>query len=234
MAPVRAGFSRRAPWLAALAVLAACDGSGGASSARPRADGLNEHVPAVVATYRADGTHRYHWPRTGTWLGNPRPITYAGEVFAEGDPEGRCHCSGLTFAVFLAAWERACRAVGREPVLPGVPDLAALRRLQRAWFGEGGDRRTLSTALVEGGLGEDVPDPLDARAGDFLQLWRHSGSGHSAVFLSWVREGDVLVGVRYWSTQSSTGGIGVAEERFGTSGRAVKRDELRVCRAHGP
>ena len=71
----------------------------------------------------------------------------------------------------------------------------------------------------------------EAEAGDFVQLWRHSGSGHSCIFRAWVRDDDdEIVGLRYWSTQSSTDGIGERVERFGTAGSAVKRDELYIVR----
>ena len=66
--------------------------------------------------------------------------------------------------------------------------------------------------------------------GDFVQLWRHDGSGHSVIFLDWVRDGEALVGLRYWSTQTTTNGIGEAVERFGTEGRAIDRAAFHLCR----
>ena len=54
------------------------------------------------------------------------------------------------------------------------------------------------------------------------------------VFLGWVREKKKIVGIRYWSTQSSTKGIGERTERFGTSGSTVKKDELYVVRVGRP
>ena len=200
----------------------------------PAPGDFNAHVLVVADSYPTDGTHRYHWPKRGTWIGNTRRLLYDGQVLAEGDPQGRCHCSGLTFEVFLRAWERWAQASGRPYRIPGL-DLAGVKRFQRAWFGAGGDRATLHTALTERDLGRRVTDLAKARPGDFVQLWRHSGSGHSVVFRGWERdeEGRIL-GIRYWSTQSSTNGIGERTERFGEDGSTVKRDELYVVRVGRP
>ena len=69
-----------------------------------------------------------------------------------------------------------------------------------------------------------------ARAGDFVQLWRRSGSGHSVVFLSWVRKGGKIVGLRYWSTQPSTNGIGVSAEYFDRGRAPLDRKRFYLCR----
>ena len=192
---------------------------------------FRRHLLAILETYPTDGTHGYHWPRPddGRWLGNTRKLAYAGTVLAEGDPEGRCHCSGLTFEVFLRAFERWCREAD-QPFRILDFDVADVRRLQREWFGTSGDRKTLHTAVTKNGLGRRISSWEDAQAGDFVQLWRHSGSGHSCVFRTWIREEEEIVGLRYWSTQKSTKGIGERVEHFGTDGSAVKRDELYVVR----
>jgi len=217
----------------ALLLLAGCEDEEGGDGAPtlPETTAFHEHVRAVMATYPQDGTHGYHWPRPddGSWLGFTRTILYAGEILGRGDPQGRCHCSGLTLEVFLRAWERWCTAKGRPYRILDL-DLAGVRRFQRQWFGTSGDRATLCTALVENGLGFRVTDREAARKGDFVQLWRHSGSGHSCVFLDWVREDGRIVGLSYWSTQRATNGIGEREERFGEDGSSVKADELYVVR----
>lgn len=192
---------------------------------------FQRHALAVIDSYPTDGTHGYYWPRPdkGGWLGNTRRLAYAGVVLAEGDPRGRCHCSGLTFEVFLRAWERWCEETERPARILDL-DVADVRRLQREWFGTSGDRKTLLTAITKNHLGRRIERWKDAQAGDFVQLWRHSGSGHSCVFRAWIREDEKIVGLRYWSTQKSTQGIGEREERFGESGAAMKRDETYVVR----
>ena len=195
---------------------------------------FNDDVLAIAATYPTDGTHGYHWPKKGSWLGITRDLHYDGALFAEGDPRARCHCSGLTFEVFLRAWQRRAER-GDASARIRDWDAESLRRFQGQWFGVTGDRATLHTALVSNALGRRVTDREEARPGDFVQLWRHSGSGHSAVFRGWERDGTGhITGIRYWSTQGSTNGIAVKTESFGTEGSTVKPDELYVVRVTVP
>lgn len=197
----------------------------------PLPGALRPFVLEVIAGYPTDGTHRYHWPRSGGWKGNTKDLRYAGSLLCAGDPKGRAYCCGLTFEVFFEAWRLWCAHRGR-PFRIARMDRAAVRRLQGQWFGSAADRSCLRTALVEGGLGTRLDEARwhEARPGDFLQLWRNSGSGHSVVFLAWVRKGGRIVGIRYWSTQKSTRGIGEREERFGSGRQALKRDEFYLCR----
>jgi hypothetical protein len=228
--------ARRATFAFAL-LLGAC----GARATRPpptasNDSAFNDHVLAVLRSYPTDGTHGYHWPKDEpgapqAWRGNARTLTYAGEVLGAGDPQGRCHCSGLTFEVFLQAWMAHARASGRPERIRDL-DLAGVRRLQSQWFGSPADKTTLRTALVENGLGVQLTDLEEARPGDFVQLWRHDGSGHAAIFLAWDRApGGAITGIHYWSTQASTQGIGERSERFGEGPRDVRRDMLYICRA---
>lgn len=196
----------------------------------PASGALNAVVLDALRAYPTDGTHRFHWPKGDPWRGTTRTLTYAGEVLCAGDPEGRCYCSGLTFEVFLEAWLTWARSHGLPERVAGL-DLAGLKAFQSRWYGTDGDRQTLRTALKTSGLGHDVKDWETARPGDFVQLWRHDGSGHCAVFLAWERDAhSAISGLSYWSTQKATNGIGERTERFGDVGRAVKRDETYVVR----
>lgn len=219
-------------------LLAAC-GQQPSPAARadvPASGELNAYVLEALRAYPTDGTHGYHWPKDEPgapqpWRGNTRTLRYAGQVLAEGDPQGRCHCSGLTFEVFLSAWMAWARATGWPERVVDL-DLEGLRRLQTQWFGSPQDRSTLRTALVESGLGTQLDDLEQARPGDFVQLWRRDGSGHAAIFLAWERAADgTRAGLRYWSTQKSTNGIGERVERFGDAPHDVKTDEFYLCRA---
>jgi hypothetical protein len=228
---------RLATGLLALLVLAACreappKETAPAEAAFPAPGELNAYVVDVLRTYPTDGTHRYWWPKTGPWSGNARTIRYDGEVLFEGDPEGRCYCCGLTFEVFLQAFEAWCQDHGRPYRIPGY-GADEVRAFKDDWFGSNGNRQTLFNAVTSRGLGRRVEDWDDARAGDFVQLWRHSGSGHSVVFLDWVRDDGEIVGLRYWSCQGSTDGIGERVERFGEDGSSMKRDEFYLVRIGG-
>jgi len=198
------------------------DDAPGAEAPEP----LNPWVLEVLREYPLDGTHAFHWPRSGTWEGTTRDVVYAGERLTRGDPEGRCYCCGLTFEVYVRALLRAHEG---EPA-PGV-DAALLHELRLRFFGdsEAGERRRLVQFGLESlGLGRAVPHE-EARAGDFVQFWRHSGSGHQAVFVNWIYRGGEVVGLTYWSTQGSTRGIGYRSEMIGPDG--VKADEIYLARA---
>ena len=211
--------------------------SAAAAAAVPAPGELNPLVIEVLRRYPTDGTHRYWWPRGGEaakWRGCTKDLEYGGEVIAAGDAQGRCYCCGLTFEVLLDAWRLWCERAER-PFRIDRMMAADVRRLQTQWFGSAKDRTCVRTALVENALGFEVEDWHDARPGDFVQLWRTNGSGHSVVFLEWVREAEEIVGIRYWSTQKATAGIGEREERFARQGHAgVRADELWLCRVGRP
>ena len=67
-------------------------------------------------------------------------------------------------------------------------------------------------------MGREITDFEEAQEGDFVQLWRHSTSGHNPLFVNWIRNSsNVITGVRYWGSQGSTNGIGYNTESFGVS-----------------
>lgn len=195
----------------------------------PRLGELNPFVVEVMLEYPTDGTHPYYWPKTGKWRGCTRDLVYDGQVVSEGDPKGRAYCCGLTFEVFLEAWRRWCVSKKRPFKIADL-DVAGVRRLQKQWFGSARDKTCVRTALVDNALGVRITDWKQARRGDFVQLWRHSGSGHSVVFDSWIKTKGKIVGLRYWSTQKSTKGIGFRVEFFGTKGQSLDRETFYLCR----
>ena len=84
-------------------------------------------------------------------------------------------------------------------------------------------------------MGERVTDWADIRPGDVLQFWRHSGSGHNNLFVEWVYDGDgEIAGVTYWSTQSSTDGVGYNTEYFGTGGSSIDPSSFFAARVYMP
>lgn len=196
----------------------------------PPGEQLNPYVLDVVHSYPLDGSHGFHWPKSGSWEGTTRDVVYAGRKLTQGDPERRSYCCGLTFEVYV----RALLAAGKGPT--SAVDGDTLHELRLRFFGDSKivrERRKLAQWGLESlGLGHAIVDLEDARAGDFVQFWRHGGSGHSAVFVNWVRRQGEIAGLTYWSTQSTTQGIGYHTEWIGP--KAVKRDEIYVGRAHWP
>lgn len=192
-------------------------------------DALNPFVVEILEGYPTDGSYGYYWPKEGTWEGTTQEVVYAGTRLTQGDPQNRSFCCGLTFEVYV----RALLLAGKGPV-PGV-SAETLHELRLRFFGDSavGERRRLCQFGLESlGLGEAVVDLEQAQPGDFVQFWRHSGSGHSAIFRGWVREGGRITGLEYWSTQSTTQGIGTNTESIGEGG--IKRDEIYLGRAKWP
>lgn len=189
---------------------------------------LNEHVLAVVQSYPLNGQHRYHWPKSGGWKGVTQDVRWGERVLAKGDPEGRCYCCGLTYEVYVRA---LLHAGGGKP-LPSI-DGDTLAEMLLRFFGDSKQaperRKLCQYGLSSLKLGWAITKLEDARAGDFVQFWRHSGSGHQAVFVNWIYKRGEIVGLTYWSSQGSTQGIGYHSEWIGPEG--IKRDEIYVGRA---
>jgi hypothetical protein len=118
-------------------------------------------------------------------------------------------CCGITFEVFF-------RLLDFYPPL-SVDDV---KKIQLYWYcdckTEHDNEKGALKAIVLHNLGERIENLDQAMAGDFIQFWRSGGSGHSVVFLEWIRCGSVIIGFRYWSSQSSTNGIGYNTEYFAT------------------
>ena len=92
--------------------------------------------------------------------------------------------------------------------------------IEAAWAPESADARVgegLSN-VVAAIVGRYPIDGTWLRRGDFVQMWSAGGGGHSAVFDRWERDGDTIVGVRYWSTHPMLAGVGCYTDPFGTYG----------------
>lgn len=177
---------------------------------------FNEYVLHALKSYPTNGTHQYYWPSSGGWAGNTKDLYYQGQLFSKGDSKGRCYCCGLTFEVFFDAYKKYCNDHGWQFDIKGFT-ATDLKKFRGLWFGADGNRKTLLNAVEKHNLGSAV-SLEDARPGDFVQYWRHSGSGHSVIFIGWRRDSqNKITGLEYWSTQKSTGGIGYRTETVSSS-----------------
>lgn len=195
---------------------------------------FNEKVLEMVADYPTDGSYGYYWPSGSDWAGTTQDIWYRGSQVAEGDSQNRSYCSGITWETFMRAWEEVDEAVDGDETINDmtVSDLGSFRTdwYVRDLWGDG-----VGIAVENYGIGERITDWDDVRPGDYVQIWRHSGSGHTFVFIDWLRDGDgEIEGVRYWSTQNSTDGIGYNEEYFGTSGSSLSPSHFYAARVYMP
>ncbi|MEM6995449.1 MAG: hypothetical protein AAF721_33375 [Myxococcota bacterium] len=194
---------------------------------------LDALVMAHVDRYPSDGTFAFHWPGPdwrGEWAGTTRDLAYRGEVIAHADDGARTHCCGVTFEVALDTLTDAY-----DGPVPGLSAMDAYR-MRLGFCGDDKSlprERLVVDALSEQGLGTPLSHD-DARAGDFVQLWRRDGSGHSAVFIAWLYdEGGEREGIQYWSSQAATGGIGYHVERF-AGRRGIDRKRVHFVRLHTP
>jgi hypothetical protein len=154
-------------------------------------------------------------PDGGTYLisgtGVPFDVVHKEVVIlAKGDT---VYCSGFTFATVVRAAQQ--RGLLEKKSVPEV------KTFQRNWYGAGGESEQLSgPALEKLGIGRRVSHD-EAVPGDFLQIWRTGGSGHSTVFTGWLEKDGKRIGVKYRSAQG--GGVGDKQERFSDSGGSVVR-----------
>jgi hypothetical protein len=172
---------------------------------------LRDTVIRLASARRGGG---YHWKGDGV----SRDITYDGRTVLRANPAGT-FCCGATLQVFLEAY--ALTVYGT--------DLAALqgrwfqdwppekfRALQQAWWGTDDAptndllpaeaRATIREkqvyhALPWTGFGTPVDDYHLLQRGDFVQFWRRSGSGHSAIFWGCDRDEAGRERFWYWSSQ---------------------------------
>ncbi len=158
----------------------------------------NKDVLQVARNYPNGG--KYLWKGSGT----PHPIIFKDETILKAG-EGGTYCSGFTFAVAMRV------AIDRGLLKDKSPD--EVRKFQKEWYGATGDtEKQAGPAMKNLNIGRSV-SAEEARPGDFIQLWRGK-SGHSAVFLNWVKLNGKIIGFQYRSTQKSTDGIGNKVEYF--------------------
>ncbi|MEZ6017083.1 MAG: hypothetical protein R3F49_18345 [Planctomycetota bacterium] len=189
--------------LAPLGALACAGPALGDSQRRQQGDAARRVLEAALS-FKSGGGYDTKWSGTGV----PDEITHAGErVLSKGT--GGTYCCGFTFAVAMQALAAGNALKGKS--------IADVRAFQKAWYGATKEtaERQCAQAVERLGVGREVPIE-DARAGDFMQLWRASDkpSGHSVLFLSWIELDGQRVGFNYLSSQGSTNGIGYNAEYF--------------------
>jgi len=198
----------------------------------PDSERFRKEILKVVETYPTDGTHKYWWPKSGTWAGITRDVKYKGQVVAKGDPEGRCYCCGLTWEVFMRALEQYNNGTTKKVFHDWTRE--KVDHFRHMWFGSDGNRECLRNAVLSYGVGFEITNKDKAKRGDFVQLWRYTGSGHSVIFDAWERnDKGEITGLKYWSTQKATDGIGYRTEPVGGE-KGIRLDETYIVRIGSP
>jgi hypothetical protein len=195
---------------------------------------LNPYVLRVIEAYPKDGSYPYRClfsePEYDIYNGVTQDLWYQGRVVAKAFPDGsRCsYCCGLTFEIFV----RAMKLRNEQKGLPiddfNGMDFYDLFNLLQLWYIEGqGD--SPQRGIVAYGLGPTITDWEDARAGDFCDFSRNNKTGHSVVFIDWVRDDDgAITGMKYFSS-NQRGGPGYATEYFSDSGGKLLREWVRLA-----
>jgi hypothetical protein len=186
-------------------------------SVLPEEAGFNQYVVEAIndwAMYPKDGTYFFCYQNPSCepdwvdiYFGMIHDTGYLGEILFEGT--GRCYCCGHTLEVFLDAYRRYQLDKGLPVTVPygGLTlDDVDIGPFYQHWFGFGVAKTSSSAnALEDAGIGMNLlPSEWEmAVTGDFMNISRSNGTGHAVIFVDWVRQGDEIVGIRYYGCNSS-------------------------------
>lgn len=196
------------------------------------ASDFNQLVLDLIETYPDDGTYSYYWPSSGNWSGSTRDLWYQDTLIADDGGYSSCYCSGITWELFVRAWQEWDRAHGGDGDDLNGLSASEVLDMRRDWYVRELDGPGPSIAMELTGTGHTVESFADWRPGDFVQIWRTSGSGHSVVFMGWLTDTDGnILGMDYVSCQGSTDGFGRNDEYFGPFSGAL--DPLKLYAGRG-
>ena len=200
---------------------------------------MNREIVAMYESYPTDGTYDYLW--YGGSYGVSQDIYYLGVLIAPTDASNTTYCSGITFETYVLASE-IYNSSYSHTYIGNILSSNEMENFRKRWYGVGWEtydpeKKLSAKAIPEWGLGEEITDFEDVQKGDSVQIWRSiSGSGHSVIFVEWVRDGvtQEIEGFTYWSSQGSTDGIGYNTEYFGDTYGEVDPDQFWVARMKKP
>ena len=193
--------------------------------------------PAKVAKdLQPLGKGPYKWVSGSS--GMPIDIYFKSEnpIFKK-PSDGSTYCTGYTFAVgFITCLNRG--------LLSDFTD-AGIKKMQEVW--NVGDAKTYPKLCVDAiannkfstskTLGKEVTVE-NAKEGDFCQIWRNTGSGHSVIVLEMIKKEGKIVGIKYYSSNSKINpntqrsGPGENTEYFSDSGGKVIRNKTYFARVN--
>lgn len=197
---------------------------------------LNNYVLDAIKTYPI-GEISYPYLLNNDYAdynGVTKNLSYQGKVLLKAHPSGNraSHCMGITFEVFFRAMQARNGKLGICPDDFNGMNWDNLFDMALNWFVASGYKKTnnIVIAVEAYGIGRGIKHLEDVRAGDFIDFNRVNGTGHTVVFIDWIKQADRIVGLRYWSSQGSTGGINYNEEYFSDSGGNVIRSPIYIAR----
>jgi hypothetical protein len=199
------------------------DGAAFLRAALPSLPEPNKSIVELMLDYPTDGSHTYWWPKTGGYDGCTTDVVVGGKTVMKGEPGARTFCCGLTLEVFYKYAASKPAVAAQLASNPG--------KFKGDWFCHNINSPGPLDALSSAKLGKKVTNLEEALPGDFVQLWRNDKSGHSVMFVNWLRDASgKRIGLQYWSTQTSTNGIGFSSEAFGNAPKQINIEHFSLTR----
>ncbi|UNC90649.1 hypothetical protein [Candidatus Contubernalis alkaliaceticus] len=187
---------------------------------------LNKYVLEIIKTYPiGPGNYPYLLNNDyANYNGVTTTLTYQGKTLLKAHPSGNrsSHCVGITFEVLFRALQERNRQLGIPVEDFNGMNWDNLHDFVLNWYAASGSKRTnnIVLAVEKYGIGKRITNLEDVQPGDFIDFDRENGGGHAVVFINWIKESDGrIIGLRYWSSQGSTGGINYNEEFFNVYGK---------------
>lgn len=179
---------------------------------------LNKYVLKVISTYKI-GNYPYLMNNDyNNYNGVTSTLVYQGRIIAKAHPSRNraCHCSGITFEVFFKAMQQRNRDLGISIDNFNGMTWEELHDFMLTWYVAKGKKSVsnIAVAVEKYGLGRRITNLEEAKAGDFIDFSRENNTGHTAVFINWIRDNGKIIGFKYWSSQESTNGINYKTEYF--------------------
>jgi chitodextrinase len=198
---------------------------------------LNSYVAKVISTYEI-GKYTYLLNNDyAHYNGVTQDIAYKGTTLLRANPDGSksSHCVGLTFEVFFKAMQARNINAGISKDNFNNMSSENMTDFMLTWYAALGTPKSqgdqLASAIEKYGLGTRITNLEEVRTGDFIDFSRTTSSGHTAVFINWIRDNNNIIGFKYWSSNVSTNGINYKEEYFSDNGNGtVDRSQLYIGR----
>ncbi len=188
---------------------------------------LNQYVLNTIKTYTI-GNYPYLLNNDYmNYNGVTMNLYYQNKLLLKAHPSGSkaSHCVGLTFEILLRAMQERNKALGISADDINGMSYKNMYDMALIWFVSSGNKKTnnIQIAVEKYGIGRGIYNLNDAKAGDFIDISRENNTGHTGVFINWVKEGERIIGVKYWSTQASTKGIDYRTEYFNVKDATGKK-----------
>ncbi len=178
-------------------------------------DNYSDYGTDIISVANKFSGGGYQW---GGVSGVCIPLYHNGKLIRSYDEGGPSHCCGYTLSIaFIAATNRG---------LFDNKSQNEVSKFSSDWYSAGGANGKLCVQALENiGIGSEVTLE-ESIEGDFCQIWRTNGSGHSVILISHIYgDNNEIIGINYRSSQKSTDGIGNTKEYFSDSGRGKMSKE---------